>query len=124
MRLRPEEKQVGIAQEIERFVMGKKVGNGGAEQDMWGSRRGLSHGALKRGFQDHLRYTQGRIPRIATLNDYYMALAYTVKDRLLHRWIRSGETYLKGDHSCGQLSFRRIPHGAAACEQFDQPGDL
>jgi len=35
---------------------------------------------------------------VATLNDYYMALAFTVKDRLLHRWIRSGETYLKGDH--------------------------
>ena len=26
-----------------------------------------------------------------------MALAYTVKDRLLHRWLRSGETYLKGE---------------------------
>ncbi len=26
-----------------------------------------------------------------------MALAYAVKDRLLHRWVRSGETYLKGE---------------------------
>ena len=78
--------------------MGKEVGNGEESQDMWGSRRGSAIGALKRGFQDHLRYTQGRIPSIATLNDYYMALAYTVKDRLLHRWIRSGETYLKGEH--------------------------
>ncbi len=78
--------------------MGKKSDKQEQTQDVWGSRRGLSLGALKRGFQDHLRYTQGRIPGIATLNDYYMALAYTVKDRLLHRWIRSGETYLKGDH--------------------------
>jgi starch phosphorylase len=78
--------------------MGKEVGNGEDTQDLWGSRRGLALGALKRGFQDHLRYTQGRIPEIATLNDYYMALAYTVKDRLLHRWIRSGQTYLKGEH--------------------------
>jgi glycogen phosphorylase len=78
--------------------MGKEVGNGEESQDMWGSRRGLALGALKRGFLDHLRYSQGRIPSIATLNDYYMALAYTVKDRLLHRWIRSGETYLKGEH--------------------------
>ena len=77
--------------------MGKEGGNQEEKQDMWGSRRGLSLGALKRGFVDHLRYTQGRIPRIATLNDHYMALAYTVKDRLLHRWVRSGETYLKGD---------------------------
>jgi glycogen phosphorylase len=66
------------------------------EQDLWGSRRGLAIGALKRGFQDHLRYTQGRIPRVATLNDKYMAVAYTVKDRLLHRWLRSGETYMSG----------------------------
>ncbi|MEW6110533.1 MAG: glycogen/starch/alpha-glucan phosphorylase [Thermodesulfobacteriota bacterium] len=77
--------------------MSKESGNERQAQDMWGSRRGLSLGALKRGFLDHLRYSQGRIPRIATLNDHYMALAYTVKDRLLHRWVRSGETYLKGD---------------------------
>jgi glycogen phosphorylase len=76
--------------------MGKKGGKEEETQDLWGSRRGLALGALKRGFQDHLRYTQGRSPRIATLNDQYMALAYTVKDRLLHRWVRSGETYLRG----------------------------
>lgn len=76
--------------------MGKKGGKEAETQDLWGSRRGLALGALKRGFNDHLRYTQGRIPRIATLNDNYMALAYTVKDRLLHRWVRSAETYLRG----------------------------
>lgn len=76
--------------------MDEQGSNGQPTQDAWGSRRGLSLGALKRGFLDHLRYTQGRIPSIATLNDYYMALAYTVKDRLLHRWVRSGEAYLKG----------------------------
>ncbi len=81
---------------MERFLMGKKVGTEEENQDMWGSRRGLAPGALKRGFMDHLRYTQGTLPEIATLNDKYMALAYTVKDRLLHRWVRSGETYLKG----------------------------
>ncbi len=76
--------------------MTKQVGKEGEKQDLWGSRRGLAPGALKRGLMDHLRYTQGTIPEIATLNDKYMALAYTVKDRLLHRWIRTGETYLKG----------------------------
>ena len=96
--------------------MGKEVGNEEETQDMWGSRRGLALGALKRGFQDHLRYTQGRIHEIATLNDYYMALAYTVKDRLLHRWIRSGETVPERRPSGGRLSFRRIPYGATACQ--------
>lgn len=81
---------------MEGLLMSKKVKKGEDKQDLWGSRRGLAPGALKRGLMDHLRYTQGTIPEIATLNDKYMALAYTVKDRLLHRWIRSGETYLKG----------------------------
>jgi glycogen phosphorylase len=81
---------------MEELLMSKRVGKEEDKQDLWGSRRGLAPGALKRGLMDHLRYTQGTIPEIATLNDKYMALAYTVKDRLLHRWIRSGETYLKG----------------------------
>jgi glycogen phosphorylase len=63
-----------------------------------GEVEGLRIVALNRGFQDHLRYTQGRIPRVAILNDHNIGLAYTVKDRLLHRWIPSGETYLKDDH--------------------------
>ena len=96
--------------------MGKKVGAGEEKQDMWGSRRGLAPGALKRGLMDHLRYTQGTIPEIATLNDKYMALAYTVKDRLLHRWVRSGETSPKRWASCGELPFRRVLNWTAACE--------
>jgi starch phosphorylase len=82
---------------IERYEMSKETGNGEKDRDLWGSRRGLSLGALRRGFMDHLRYSQGRFPELATLNDAYMALAYTVRDRLLHRWIRSVETYMKGD---------------------------
>ncbi|MFH1114346.1 MAG: glycogen/starch/alpha-glucan phosphorylase [Pseudomonadota bacterium] len=85
--------------------MARKEGKQEETQELWGSRRGLELGALKRGFMEHLKFTQGRIPRIATLNDYYMALAYTVKDRLLHRWVRSGETYLKGGlRAVGYLS--------------------
>jgi glycogen phosphorylase len=83
---------------IEELVMKKKGGNRQVTSDLWGSRRGLAIEALKRGFIDHLRYTQGTTPQLATINDMYMALAHTVKDRLLHRWIRSGETYFKGEH--------------------------
>jgi starch phosphorylase len=58
------------------------------------SRTGLAVETLKRALADHLFYTQGRFPGIATKNDLYMALAYTVRDRQLHRWINSVETYL------------------------------
>jgi len=47
-------------------------------------RTGLSLPALKRAFADNLYYIQGKFPAIATKNDLYMALAYTVRDRQLH----------------------------------------
>ncbi len=57
-------------------------------------RTGLSVEALKQAFIDNLFYLQGRFPVVATLNDNYMALAYTVRDRLLERWIQTSLTYL------------------------------
>jgi glycogen phosphorylase len=58
-------------------------------------RTGLSVPVLKRAFADNLFYVQGKFPAIATKNDFYMALAYTVRDRLLERWINTIEAYLK-----------------------------
>ena len=56
-------------------------------------RTGLSLETLKRAFLDNLFYIQGKFPAIATKNDYYMALAYTVRDRLFKRWIATAEHY-------------------------------
>jgi len=56
-----------------------------------GGRSDLSIEGLRRNFREHLFYTQGRFPKGATRNDLYMALAYTVRDQLLHRWIKSVE---------------------------------
>jgi len=58
-------------------------------------RTGLSKAALKRAFLDNLFYIQGKFPALATMKDYYMALAYTVRDRLLQRWISTAETYTR-----------------------------
>jgi starch phosphorylase len=58
-------------------------------------RIGLSVAALRRALADNLFYVQGKFREIATKNDLYMALAYTVRDRLLQRWINTIETYLK-----------------------------
>ena len=59
------------------------------------TRTGMSVDALKRAFQDNLFYVQGRFRDVATLQDNYMALSYTVRDRLLERWIRTAQTYKK-----------------------------
>ena len=56
-------------------------------------RTGLETETLKRAFLDNLFYIQGKFPALATPNDYYMALAYTVRDRLLRRWLSSAELY-------------------------------
>ena len=49
------------------------------------TRTGLSVEALKRAFANNLFYVQGKFAASATRNDYYMALAYTVRDRMLRQ---------------------------------------
>lgn len=58
-------------------------------------RTGLTIETLKRALLDNLFYIQGKFQGIATDRDYYMALAYTVRDRLFQRWINTAETYAK-----------------------------
>ena len=53
--------------------------------------------AIKEDLLDHLFYTQGRLPELATRNDWYMALALTVRDRLLDRWINTVRTLMRSD---------------------------
>lgn len=57
------------------------------------ARTGLGKDALKRAFLDNLFYIQGKFPALATQNDYYMALAYMVRDRLLQRWVSTATEY-------------------------------
>jgi glycogen phosphorylase len=54
---------------------------------------GSSVAELKRDFLNKLFYVQGKFPALASLNDYYMALSYTVRDRLLERWISTATAY-------------------------------
>ena len=56
---------------------------------------GPSKEAFKRSFLDNLFYIQGKFPALATKIDYYMALAYTVRDRMLQRWISTAAAYTK-----------------------------
>ena len=58
-------------------------------------RTGLGKDALKKALLDNLLYAQGKFPALATMNDYYMALAHTVRDRLLQRWVSTAETYTR-----------------------------
>jgi starch phosphorylase len=61
------------------------------------TRTGLSPETLARALRDNLYYAQGRMPEVATPHDWYAALAYTVRDRLLERWIKTVQTLFKQD---------------------------
>jgi len=52
-------------------------------------RSGTSVAVIKQAILDNLHYVQGRIPELASRNDWYMAVAYTARDRMLDRFIRS-----------------------------------
>ncbi|CAB1367458.1 glycogen/starch/alpha-glucan phosphorylase [Denitratisoma oestradiolicum] len=56
-------------------------------------RTGMSEEAIRLAFLDNLFYVQGRFLEVASLDDKYKALAYTVRDRLLHRWVSTIRTY-------------------------------
>lgn len=44
---------------------------------------------------ENLFCLQGRFPEVATKNDLYLALAYAVRNRLLHRWITTARAYFE-----------------------------
>ncbi|MDP3033310.1 MAG: glycogen/starch/alpha-glucan phosphorylase [Rhodocyclaceae bacterium] len=56
-------------------------------------RTGLSEECIRLAFLDNLFYVQGRFLEVASSDDKYKALAFTVRDRLLHRWVSTIRTY-------------------------------
>jgi glycogen phosphorylase len=57
----------------------------------------LTSAALKRGFLDHLYFTMGKYPAVANQHDLYMALSYTIRDRMMERWINTVQNYRQKD---------------------------
>ncbi|HUW50692.1 MAG TPA: glycogen/starch/alpha-glucan phosphorylase [Sulfuricella sp.] len=57
------------------------------------TRTGRSVEALQRAFTDNLFYITGQSFAKATPQDHYRVLAYTIRDRLLERFITSGQNY-------------------------------
>jgi len=54
---------------------------------------GLDAESIKQDFLKNLFTHQAKFPEAATANDHYLALSYTVRDRLLHRWIHTSHAY-------------------------------
>uniref|UniRef100_A0A452TLY7 Alpha-1,4 glucan phosphorylase n=1 Tax=Ursus maritimus TaxID=29073 RepID=A0A452TLY7_URSMA len=52
---------------------------------------------LKKSFNRHLHFTLVKDRNVATPRDYYFALAHTVRDHLVGRWIRTQQHYYEKD---------------------------
>ena len=66
-------------------------------------RTGTSVATLKRAILQNLRYVVAKDTDFATDRDYFMAVAYTVRDRILARWLATRRTYL--DHDVRIVSY-------------------
>jgi starch phosphorylase len=54
---------------------------------------GMDPASIRRDFLQNLFTRQAKFAEVATRNDHYLALAGTVRDRLLQRWIESSRTF-------------------------------
>jgi starch phosphorylase len=67
----------------------------GPQTDNQPVRTGTRPEQIAQSIRDHLHLIQARFPAVATPYDHYMAVAFAVRDRLLHRWTRTAETYYR-----------------------------
>jgi starch phosphorylase len=62
------------------------VSSRGQREDI---RTGMSVDAIRQSLLDNLFFHLAKLPNAATRNDWYIALAYTVRDRMIQRWINT-----------------------------------
>lgn len=77
------------------------------------TRTGESAAAIKQAFQGNLHFVQAKFPAVATRNDLYMTLASTIRDRIMHRWVHTAQTYYRqASRTVGYLSAEYLlgPH--------------
>src|SRR4026207_746001 len=68
-------------------------------------RAALTAAATAEALLDNLHYLLARTPEQATRNDWYMALAYTVRDRLLAGYIDTVETIASKESSAKVVAY-------------------
>src|SRR5512140_2496490 len=66
-------------------------------RDLPNARTATDVDSLRRSFLDHLQFSQGKDEHTATALDRYFALAYSVRDRLMKRWIQTQQAYYQSD---------------------------
>jgi starch phosphorylase len=60
-----------------------------ANKQNFNIRTGLSAEEIKQAILDNLQFVQARVPEVATPNDWYLAVACTIRDRMLDNWTKT-----------------------------------
>ena len=58
---------------------------------------------FKKSFNRHLHFTIAKDRNVTTHRDYYFALAHSVKDNLVSRWIRTQQYYYDKDPKVSEM---------------------
>ena len=60
-------------------------------------RTGMSDNTLVMAVMDHLRYTFAKNKKTASADDIYLAMSLAIRDRLIHRWMKTMKRYYETD---------------------------
>jgi len=70
----------------------------------WGTfKKGIDSKSIQLSFANHLEYSLSKDQYTATLRDLYQAIALTVRDRMIERWIKTQQTY--HDHDVKRIYY-------------------
>lgn len=64
---------------------------------------------VRKSFNRHLHFTLVKDRNVATPRDYFFALAHTVRDHLVGRWIRTQQHYYERDPKVRRPPVARCP---------------
>ncbi|MCD6413620.1 MAG: glycogen/starch/alpha-glucan phosphorylase [Elusimicrobia bacterium] len=68
------------------------------DRDLWKDyKKRMDANALRLSFLNHIHYTRAKDEFSATEYDKYLALAYTVRDRMVERWSKTQQSYYNED---------------------------
>jgi glycogen phosphorylase len=86
-------------------------------------RTGHGADAIAEALIDNLHYLQAKLPQHATRNDWYIALAYTVRDRMLDRYIKTLEAIISAKTPVKAVAYLSAEFltGPPSRQQPDQP---
>jgi len=74
------------------------------------TRTGMAMETLRHAFLENLFFVQGRFLEVASVDDHYNALAYTIRDRILERWVATAQTYRdRNPRTVAYLSAEYLP---------------